>query len=85
MDASPRQLQPTRPSRRSSRCAAGMHTGPQERALTMAFTTFVLFQLFNVFNARGENGTAFNAHFFDNRTLWVSLIGAGDVPPPVEP
>jgi Ca2+-transporting ATPase len=54
----------------------GMHTGSQERALTMAFTTFVLFQLFNVFNARSENGTAFNLHFFDNRMLWISLIGA---------
>jgi Ca2+-transporting ATPase len=54
----------------------GLRTGPQERALTMAFTTFVLFQLFNVFNARSENGTAFNAHFFDNRMLWISLTGA---------
>ena len=54
----------------------GMQTGPQDRALTMAFTTFVLFQLFNVFNARNENGSAFNAQFFGNRMLWLSLGAA---------
>jgi Ca2+-transporting ATPase len=54
----------------------GLQTGPQDRALTMAFTTFVLFQLFNVFNARNETGSAFNAQFFGNRMLWVSLGGA---------
>lgn len=54
----------------------GLQTGPQDRALTMAFTTFVLFQFFNVFNARNENGSAFNAQFFDNRMLWVSLGAA---------
>jgi Ca2+-transporting ATPase len=53
----------------------GLHTGTEQRALTLAFTTFVLFQFFNVFNARSENGTAFNAHFFDNPMLWVSLAG----------
>ncbi|WP_200822451.1 cation transporting ATPase C-terminal domain-containing protein, partial [Caballeronia terrestris] len=53
----------------------GMRTGSEARALTMAFTTFVLFQFFNVFNARSENGSAFNAGFFDNRMLWMSLIG----------
>ena len=51
----------------------GMQTGHQDRALTLAFTTFVLFQFFNVFNARSESGSAFNAHFFNNRMLWVSL------------
>ncbi len=54
----------------------GLQTGPQDRALTMAFTTFVLFQLFNVFNARNESGSAFNAQFFSNRMLWVSLGAA---------
>ena len=53
----------------------GMRTGSESRALTMAFTTFVLFQFFNVFNARSESGSAFNARFFDNRILWASLIG----------
>ena len=53
----------------------GLHTGTEQRALTLAFTTFVLFQFFNVFNARNENGTSFNAHFFDNAMLWVSLAG----------
>ena len=53
----------------------GMRTGSEARALTMAFTTFVLFQFFNVFNARSESGSAFNARFFDNRMLWLSLVG----------
>lgn len=53
----------------------GLHAGTEQRALTLAFTTFVLFQLFNVFNARNENGTAFNAHLFRNATLWGSLGG----------
>jgi len=53
----------------------GMRTGSEARALTMAFTTFVLFQFFNVFNARSESGSAFNARFFDNRMLWWSLVG----------
>jgi Ca2+-transporting ATPase len=53
----------------------GMRTGTEARALTMAFTTFVLFQFFNVFNARSESGSAFNTRFFDNRMLWLSLIG----------
>jgi len=51
----------------------GLHTGTEQRALTLAFTTFVLFQVFNVFNARNEKGTAFNARFFDNLMLWNSL------------
>jgi P-type Ca2+ transporter type 2C len=54
----------------------GLQTGPQDRALTMAFSTFVLFQLFNVFNARNETGSAFNAQFFSNRMLWISLSTA---------
>ena len=53
----------------------GMRTGGEARAVTMAFTTFVLFQFFNVFNARSESGSAFNARFFDNRMLWASLVG----------
>lgn len=42
-------------------------------ALTLAFTAFVLFQFFNLFNARAEHGLSFNAHFFRNRWLWLSL------------
>ncbi|WP_455217430.1 calcium-translocating P-type ATPase, PMCA-type [Kaarinaea lacus] len=51
----------------------GMHTGSEQRALTLAFTTFVLFQFFNVFNARAEYGTAFNRSFFKNPMLWISI------------
>ena len=52
-----------------------LQTGAQDRALTLAFTTFVLFQFFNVFNARSESGSAFLADFFGNRMLWIALIG----------
>ncbi len=50
-----------------------MRSGDASRALTLAFTTFVLFQFFNVFNARAETGSAFNRHFFGNRMLWLAL------------
>ena len=53
----------------------GLQTGGEDRALTLAFTTFVLFQFFNVFNARSETGSAFNADFFGNRMLWTALVG----------
>ena len=92
MDEAPRpRAEPVLPQQRVARVFAygttmmigtlavlyhGMQTGPQDRALTMAFTTFVLFQLFNVFNARNENGSAFNAQFFGNRMLWLSLGAA---------
>lgn len=52
-----------------------LQIGPPDRALTIAFTTFVLFQFFNVFNARNEKGSAFNAQLFKNRMLWTALIG----------
>jgi len=51
----------------------GLQTGTEQRALTLAFTTFVLFQVFNVFNARNENHTSINAHMFNNVMLWTSL------------
>ena len=51
----------------------GMRSGEAPRALTLAFTTFVLFQFFNVFNVRAETGSAFNRHFFGNRMLWLAL------------
>jgi Ca2+-transporting ATPase len=53
----------------------GLNSGDEVRALTLAFTTFVLFQFFNVFNARVENGSSFNRQFFANRMLWGSLAG----------
>ena len=43
------------------------------RAVTLAFTVFVLFQFFNVFNCRAERESAFNRSFFANRMLWASL------------
>ncbi len=52
----------------------GLQTGSEQRALTLAFTTFVLFQIFNVFNARNEKGSLFNAYTFDNSMLWLSLL-----------
>jgi Ca2+-transporting ATPase len=52
----------------------GLQTGSEQRALTLAFTTFVLFQMFNVFNARNEEGSSFNARTLDNSMLWLSLL-----------
>ncbi len=53
----------------------GMHGGSEARALTLAFTVFVLFQVFNVFNARTENDSSFNRHSFNNPMLWRALAG----------
>ncbi|HEY7866056.1 MAG TPA: cation-translocating P-type ATPase [Psychromonas sp.] len=50
-----------------------LQTGTEQRALTLAFSTFVLFQVFNVFNARNEFGSAFNPRLFSNIMLWTSL------------
>lgn len=51
----------------------GLASGDENRAMTLAFTTFVFFQFFNVFNARNESGSAFNHRLFENRMLWISL------------
>ncbi|MDP2432056.1 MAG: cation-translocating P-type ATPase [Pseudomonadota bacterium] len=51
-----------------------LQMGDEARALTLAFTTFVLFQFFNVMNARNEQGSAFNRQFFSNGKLWLALI-----------
>jgi P-type Ca2+ transporter type 2C len=51
----------------------GVLTGSPDRALTMAFCTFVLFQFFNLFNARNEYESAFNAQLFTNPMLWISV------------
>lgn len=52
-----------------------LQSRPEQYALTMAFTTFVLFQIFNAFNARADKGTAFNRTFFNNHILWLALAG----------
>ncbi len=55
--------------------AWAMASGDTARAMTLAFTTFVLFQFFNIFNARTEHGSAFNRQFFSNGKLWLALLG----------
>jgi P-type Ca2+ transporter type 2C len=45
----------------------------KERALTLAFTTFVLFQVFNVFNARSERASALRRESFSNPRLWAAI------------
>ena len=87
-DAPRRRAEPVLPWRRLGRIAAfgmtmmlgtlavlyyAMNTGNESSASTLCFTTFVLFQFFNVFNARVERGSTFNAGFFKNRMLWISL------------
>jgi Ca2+-transporting ATPase len=54
--------------------ALAMKSGDVTKAMTLAFTTFVLFQFFNIFNARAENGSAFNRQFFSNGKLWLALF-----------
>ncbi|MCX9156408.1 cation-translocating P-type ATPase [Niveibacterium sp. 24ML] len=54
--------------------AWAMNTGDVTKAMTLAFTTFVLFQFFNIFNARAEHGSAFNSQFFSNGKLWLALF-----------
>jgi len=49
-------------------------SGDAAKAMTLAFTTFVLFQFFNIFNARAEHGSAFNAQFLSNGKLWLALL-----------
>ncbi|MDP1525524.1 MAG: calcium-translocating P-type ATPase, PMCA-type [Rhodocyclaceae bacterium] len=51
-----------------------MQSGDVTKAMTLAFTTFVLFQFFNIFNARTEHGSAFNSQFFSNGKLWLALL-----------
>jgi len=51
-----------------------METSGQAKAMTLAFTTFVLFQFFNIFNARAEYESAFNRQFFSNGKLWLALL-----------
>jgi len=50
-----------------------LDTGPEGRAVTLAFTTFVLFQVANAFNARNERRSAFSRQCFTNPSLWLSL------------
>jgi Ca2+-transporting ATPase len=49
--------------------------GDGERALTMAFTTFVLFQLGNALNARAEGRSVFHRATLTNGKLWAALVG----------
>lgn len=55
--------------------AWAMEASGEAKAMTLAFTTFVLFQFFNIFNARAEQGSAFNRQFFSNGKLWSALAG----------
>ena len=55
--------------------AWAMEASGPAKAMTLAFTTFVLFQFFNIFNARAEHGSAFNAQFLSNGKLWLALAG----------
>lgn len=54
--------------------AYGGATGDEERATTLAFTTFVLFQFCNAFNVRSETGSAFGHNFMSNWKLWAALV-----------
>ena len=49
---------------------------PVSHARTVAFTTLVLFQLVNVFNCRSQQQSALNGQLFQNRWLWLAVIGS---------
>ena len=51
----------------------GLETGDDARAVTLAFTTFVLFQVANAFNARDERRSIFSMRTFSNPSLWIWL------------
>ncbi len=55
--------------------AWGLVQSGEAKAMTLAFTVFVLFQFFNIFNARAEHRSAFNRQFFVNGKLWLALLG----------
>jgi len=47
----------------------------QQKAQTLAFTTFVFFQLFNVLNCRSNIHSIFKIGLFSNRTSILSIVG----------
>jgi Ca2+-transporting ATPase len=47
--------------------------GDDARALTLAFTTFVLYQVFNSLNSRAEARSVFDRETFRNWKLWAAL------------
>jgi Ca2+-transporting ATPase len=53
--------------------ALGIETGTEERALALAFTTFVLFQVFNALCARSETTSVFSRDTLRNGKLWLAL------------
>src|SRR5690606_17773064 len=53
--------------------AFGIAAGDDERALVMAFTTFVLCQVCNALSARSETASVFGRDTFRNGKLWTAL------------
>ncbi|RMF91081.1 MAG: calcium-transporting P-type ATPase, PMR1-type [Methanobacteriota archaeon] len=50
--------------------------GFEKRAMTMAFTVFVLFQMFNALNCRSEEKSVFKLGFFTNRYVLLAIAGS---------
>jgi Ca2+-transporting ATPase len=53
--------------------AATLSVTTEERALAIAFTTFVLFQVFNALCARSETASVFSRDTLRNGKLWLAL------------
>jgi len=53
--------------------ALGIERSTEERALALAFTTFVLFQVFNALCARSETASVFGRDTLRNGKLWAAL------------
>ena len=53
--------------------AGGLAVLPQEQAVTLAFTTFVLFQVISALTVRSPALSVFHARTLTNRALWLAL------------
>ncbi len=48
----------------------------EERAVTMAFTTFVMFQMFNALNCRSEDKSLFKLGLFSNKYVILAIAAS---------
>ncbi len=48
----------------------------EKRAVTMAFTTFVMFQMFNALNCRSEEKSIFWLGLFSNKYVWLAIAAS---------
>jgi Ca2+-transporting ATPase len=54
----------------------GKGSGVEKRAVTMAFTVFVMFQMFNALNCRSEEKSIFKLGFFSNKYVLLAIAAS---------